>query len=318
LFGTIDEDNLGSIDKLQFKSILTLNLRPLLNNFQQPSDLPPPKSHKYDGWSLDDRDPRSIREIFMPMWQWMHDRYFRVTSEGWENVPQRGRMLVVGSHNGGLAAPDMFMLMYEWFCRYGVERPAYGLAHPSVWKYFGPVSNLAARAGAVVAHPKMAMAALQKDAPVLVYPGGAEDVFRPYSQRHQIQLAGRKGFIKVALRERAPIVPVVSIGAHDSLIVLADLYPIFERLHELGLPWLFGIDPVVLPIYLGLPWGVAFGPLPNIPLPTQVHIHICKPIEFDRYGRSAANDRDYVDACYNLVEQQMQAELDRVVAERRS
>ena len=253
----------------------------------------------------------------MPVWKWLYHNYFRVTTDGWEHVPPQGRMLVVGSHNGGLAAPDMFMLMYDWFERYGTERPAYGLAHPDVWKYFGGMSTLAVQAGAMVAHPKMAIAALQKEATVLVYPGGAEDIFRPHSQRHQIQLAGRKGFIKVALREHAPIVPVVSVGAHDGLIVLTDLYPILERLHDRGIPWLFGIDPNVFPIYLGLPWGIAFGPLPNLPLPTQVHIRICKPIEFDRSGRSAASDREYVDACYDRVEAHMQAELDRLVAQKK-
>jgi 1-acyl-sn-glycerol-3-phosphate acyltransferase len=288
----------------------------LLNFFQQLIDPPTPNLlHKYDGWSLDDRDPQAIREAFMPMWEWLYHYYFQVTTDGWEHVPDRGRMLVVGSHNGGLGSPDMFMLMYDWFCRYGTERPAYGLAHPGVWKYFGPISTLAAQAGAIIAHPKMAMAALQRDATVLVYPGGAEDVFRPHSQRHQIQLAGRKGFIKVALREHAPIVPVVSLGAHDGLMVLTDLYPILQQLHDRGMPWLFGIDPIVFPVYLGLPWGIAFGPLPNLPLPTQIHIRICKPIEFSRYGRSAANDRDYVDACYTLVEQQMQTALDLLVAE---
>jgi 1-acyl-sn-glycerol-3-phosphate acyltransferase len=289
-------------------------LRQLLNFFEHLLQ-PPAPDRKYDGWSLADRDPQAIDRVFMPMWEWMYHRYFHVTTDGWEHVPSRGKMLVVGSHNGGLGSPDMFMLMYDWFCRYGTERLAYGLAHPSVWKHFGPMAKLAAQAGAVIAHPKMAIAALHKDAAVLVYPGGAEDVFRPYTQRHQIHLAGRKGFIKIALRERAPIVPVISLGAHEGLIVLTDLYPILERLHDLGMPWLFGIDPIVFPVYLGLPWGIAFGPLPNLPLPTQIHIRICEPIEFDRYGRSAATDREYVNDCYELVERQMQLELDRLVAQ---
>ncbi len=252
----------------------------------------------------------------MPIWQWQYHHYFQFMSDGWEHIPDRGRMLVVGSHNGGLAAPDMFGLMYEWFERYGTERLAYGLAHAGVWQYLKPISKLATQAGAVRAHPKLAIAALQQDAAVLVYPGGAEDVFRPYSRRHQIEFAGRKGFIKIALRERAPIVPVISIGAHESLIVLTDIYAVLKQLHELGMPWLFGIDPVVFPIYLGLPWGISFGPLPNIPLPTQIHNRICAPIEFSRYGRAAANDRDYIDRCYTLVEHQMQRELDRLVKER--
>lgn len=252
----------------------------------------------------------------MPAWKWLYENYFHVTTDGWEHVPDRGRILAVGSHNGGLAAPDMFMLMYDWYRRYGTERPAYGLAHAGVWQYFGYTSKLAVQAGAVVAQPKMAIAALQREAAVLVYPGGAEDVFRPYHQRHKIEFAGRKGFIKVALRERAPIVPVISIGAHEGLIVLTDIYPLLKQLHDRGIPWPFGIDPVVFPIYLGLPWGISFGPLPNFPLPTKIHTRICQPIEFDRYGRAAANDRDYVDRCYALVERQMQWELDRLVVEK--
>jgi 1-acyl-sn-glycerol-3-phosphate acyltransferase len=210
----------------------------------------------------------------------------------------------------------MFTLMFDWFRRYGIDRPAYGLAHPGVWQHLGAISTQAVQSGAVIAHPKMAIAALQREAAVLVYPGGAEDVFRPYSQRHKIEFAGRRGFIKVALRERAPIVPVISVGAHESLIVLAELYPLIEQLHQRGMPWLFGIDPIVFPVYLGLPWGIGLGPLPNLPLPTTIHNRVCQPIEFARSGRTAANDREYVDSCYTLVEQQMQMELDRLVQEK--
>lgn len=127
------------------------------------------------------------------------------------------------------------------------------------------IAQAAAKVGAIIAHPKMAIAALHSGASVLVYPGGAEDVFRPHSLRHQIYFAERHSFIKLALREKVPIVPLISTGAHDTLIVLADCYKIIQQLHEWGIPWLFDIDPVVFPIYLGLPWGLAFGPLPNIP-----------------------------------------------------
>jgi hypothetical protein len=34
---------------------------------------------------------------------------------------------------------------------------------------------------------------------------------------------------------------------------------------------------------------------------------------FERYGRAAASDRDYVDACYEQVCTQMQLELDSLV-----
>lgn len=264
------------------------------------------------GWSLDQRDPQVIRSL-MSVWQWLYDHYFRVETSGWQHIPPQGQVLLIGSHNGGLAAPDMFMMMHDWFRRFGVDRPAYGLMHPRVWEVAPPLADLAVKAGALVAHPKMAIAALRQGASLLIYPGGAEDAFRPYTLRHKIHFAGRKAFIRIALREKVTIVPVISYGAHDTLIVLADLYKQLQQLHEWGMPWLFGIDPVVFPIYLGFPWGLAIGPLPHIPLPVKLYTHVCQPIIFERYGNQAANDRGYVDHCYTLVCRQMQQELDELV-----
>jgi 1-acyl-sn-glycerol-3-phosphate acyltransferase len=285
--------------------------------------------HRFDGWSLDERDPQVIK-VLMAVWEFLYHYYFRVKTDGWHHLPSNGGVLIVGSHNGGLLAPDMFMFMYDWFRRYGCDRPAYGLMHPAVWKVSHAiakgitaglfplpleveVSTLAVQCGAIVAHPKMARAALQRGAAVLVYPGGAEDAFRAHRLRHQIYFAGRKGFIKLALQEGVPIVPAISKGAHDTVIILDNYYKQVRQLHEWGLPWLFDIDPVAFPIYLGLPWGLGIGPIPHIPLPVQIHTRVCKPIVFERYGFAAARDRKYVDACYNQVLTQMQLELDRLV-----
>lgn len=274
------------------------------------------KSHNYrsearPGWSLERRD-EAVIQSFMPIWGWLYHHYFRVQTSGWEQIPP-GKVLFVGSHNGGLAAPDMFMMMYDWFRRFGFSRPIYGLMHPRVWEVALPIAQLAEKVGAVMAHPKMAIAALHQGASVLVYPGGAEDVFRPYNLRHKIYFAGRKGFIKVALREGVPIVPVISHGAHENFIVLADIYKQMQQLHEWGMPWLLNIDPVVFPIYLGLPWGIGIGPLPHIPLPVPIQTRVCAPIIFERYGREAASDRQYVDLCYEKVVFLMQQELDDLV-----
>jgi len=252
----------------------------------------------------------------MPVWDWFYHHYFRVKTDGWENMPSEGQVLIVGSHNGGLAAPDMSMVMYDWFRRFGTERLAYGLMHRNIWLGYPELARLAAEMGAVIAHPQMAIAALQKGASVLVYPGGAQDVFRPHSRRNRIHFAGRQGFVKLALRYGVPIVPVISCGAHDTLMVLGDCYDQVRRLHEWGMPWLLGLDPEVFPIYLGLPWGLSVGPLPNWPLPMQIWTRVCAPIVFEQSGRSAARDRTYVQTCYHQVCTQMQHELDRLYQER--
>lgn len=272
-----------------------------------------PKRTQKPGWSLNSRNPHFI-ETFQPLWGWLYEHYFRVQTEGWEQIPA-GQVMLVGSHNGGLGAPDMFMMIYDWVRRFGTERVVYGLMHPKVWQASPPAAWLAEQAGAIAAHPKITLAALNQGASILVYPGGAQDVFRPFSQRGQIQLGDRKGFVKIALQRHLPIIPTVSWGAHETLLVLADIYPLVERLHELGMPWLLGIDPEVFPIYLGLPWGIAFGPLPNIPWPRPIATRVGAPIYFERSGAAAARDRNYVDACYALVHRQMQQDLDQLIAQ---
>ncbi|NBD16058.1 MAG: glycerol acyltransferase [Cyanobacteria bacterium] len=269
----------------------------------------------FSGWSLDERDPKTI-QTWLAGFQWFYDHYFQAETEGWEHIPASGGALLVGSHNGGLAAPDTMITIYDWFQHFSTERPAYGLMHSHMWKAYRPIAQIASRMGAIQANPRLAIPALRREACVLVYPGGGKDVFRPYWERDQIKFFDQQGFIKLALQEKVPIVPVVSWGAHETLFVLADIYePMKAFLETFDLPWLFNLDPEVFPIYLGLPWGVAFGPLINIPLPAKIRVRLCPPIVFERYGRDAAKDLDYVQQCYDTVVEQMQRQLNQLIAE---
>jgi 1-acyl-sn-glycerol-3-phosphate acyltransferase len=261
------------------------------------------------GCSLESRDPKVIAELW-PLLDWLYHYYFRVQTEGWEVLPKDEPVLFIASHNGGMGSPDLFMFLRDWCDRFGSERLIYALMNPKVWKVFPDAAKLATQMGALQAHPKMAIAALQSKASLLIYPGGAREVFRPHAQRKEVHLYNRKGFIKVALREEVPIVPLVSYGAHSTLFVLADLYPALKQLHRMGMPWLFGIDPEVYPLYLGLPWGLGIGPLPNIPLPMVIKTKVCPPIFFKKYGFAASQNQDYVDECYHLVQSTMQSALD--------
>lgn len=295
--------------QLQDARSLIEALKPLRNLAR-----PPKSAASLDGWSLDGRDPDVFQHI-MPLMGWLYDSYYQVSTSGWEHIPADENVMLVGSHNGGTPAPDMHMMLYDWIRRFGPEKLLYGLMHPSVWEVSPAAARIATRMGAVRAHPKMAIAALNQKANVVVYPGGAQDIFRPYSMRHEIYFHNRKGFIKLALKKAVPIVPMISVGAHSTLMVLGDIYPIVEQLHKMGMPWFLGIDPEVFPIYLGLPWGIAAGPIPHIPLPMKIHTQICEPIRFERSGPAAIRDKDYVDACYERVVRKMQSALDRLVIE---
>ena len=81
------------------------------------------------------------------------------------------------------------------------------------------------------------------------------------------------------------------------------------------MPWLLGIDPEVMPLYLGLPWGLALGPMLNLPLPVQIRTRVCPPIRFERGGHAASRYRAYVQQCYRRVTLTMQEALDRLAVE---
>ncbi len=282
-----------------------------LNLYLKASQAPP---NILTGLSLDERDPQIIKQL-MPFFGWIYQYYFRVQTDGWQHIPKTGKVLLIGSHNGGLAAPDAVMMTYDWFRQFGTERLAYALMDRRIWQFLPGLARLATQVGTIQPHPRLARTALRQGAALLIYPGGAKDVFRPYQLRHRINFQGHRGFIQLALQEEVTIIPFISYGAHSTLIVLGDIYPQLQQLHRWGMPWLGGIEPTVFPIYLGWPWGVAIGPLPNIPFPLKLHTRVCPPIIFERYGQSVSHDREYVKQCYRQVVDRMQGELEQLVQE---
>src|SRR3954464_10545496 len=110
--------------------------------------------------TLSRRDPAFIR-LVMPAFEFMFQHYHHASIEGFEHVP-RGRALVVGNHNGGIMAPDMYAFMLAFWQRFGVDAPSHGLAHDVVFKV--PIAgSILYRLGAVPAHPGNALALLARD-----------------------------------------------------------------------------------------------------------------------------------------------------------
>ena len=132
---------------------------------------------------------------------------------------------------------------------------------------------------------------------------------RPFWQRNRVDFDGRTGFIRLALQENVPIVPVVSIGGHETALFLS---------RGEGLARLLALDRMlrlkVLPISLALPWGVNIGDmLGHIPLPAKITIETLSPIDLKgEFGP----DPD-VDEVYDHLIRLMQDTLDALAAERR-
>jgi 1-acyl-sn-glycerol-3-phosphate acyltransferase len=154
------------------------------------------------------------------------------------------------------------------------------------------------RLGAVRAKKEIALDALRQGFAVQVYPGGDYDACRSIFRRDEIIFAGRRGYVDLAREAGVPIVPVVSSGAHDALLILWDGVWLSERL---GLDKRYRLK--AFPLSVSVPWGLWFGPLPGyVPLPTKVRMRVLPPI-------SPEGDPIEVDAKVRSVLQQASNEL---------
>ena len=143
---------------------------------------------------------------------------------------------------------------------------------------------------------------------MLVYPGGDEDDYRPWTERHRIDLHGHMGFVRLALRHQVPVIPLVSHGSHDAIIVLARGNELAKALH------LDRFRIHVLPIVLG-PLGPLLLPVAGPPLPAKVLLQVGEPFDWTHFGPEAADDDEVVRHCYEEMLGRMQASLDELVAE---
>ena len=255
---------------------------------------------------LDERDPDYIRERLPGFWL-LASLWFRGEVRGLGNVPEKGGVLLVGNHSGGNLTPDTLVFTLAFSTYFGVERPFYQLAHNLVMSMPG-LSSLR-RFGTVAASPANARKALSAGAAVLVYPGGDHEVHRPSWEGNRVNFDGRKGFIRLALDQNVPIVPVVSVGGQETALFLT---------RGEGLSKLLGLDRLlrlkVLPISLAIPWGMNVGDmLGHVPLPAKITIEALPPIDL----RAEFGPDPDVDEVYAHVMRVMQDTLDALAAERR-
>jgi 1-acyl-sn-glycerol-3-phosphate acyltransferase len=255
---------------------------------------------------LDDRDPDYLREQLPGLWV-LASFYFRADVRGLDRIPADGPVLLVGNHSGGNVTPDTMVFTLAFAAHFGVERRLHPLVHNLVLAL--PLPWNLRKAGCVAASPENAALALQRDAAVLVYPGGDWEVHRPSWQEAKVDFAGRMGFVKTAIENDAPIVPLVAIGGQETAVFLSR----GERLAEaLRLDKLFRLK--VLPVSLAIPWGLNIGDmLGHWPLPAKITVEAMEPIHLrERFGK----DPD-VNQVYEHVTSLMQEKLDKLAAERR-
>ncbi|SHJ10834.1 1-acyl-sn-glycerol-3-phosphate acyltransferase [Desulfatibacillum alkenivorans DSM 16219] len=258
--------------------------------------------------ALDNRDLGLIDWV-SPLTGRLLKAYFRASVHGLENVP-RGPALYVGNHNMGMMTLDTFIFFTEAYKVLGVDALPYGLAHDLPIRLPG-VNQVLTKMGGIRACHENAAKAFAQGKKVVVYPGGDTDAWRPFKHRNKIVFSGRRGYMKLALREKVPIIPFVAAGAQSTTIIVSDNQWLAKAL---GMDkWL---RSKVWPLTLCLPWGVVPGPAPVfLPYPAKIKIEAMKPIRFRRRGPEAAEDLDYVNQCADKVEAAMQKTLTRLAGE---
>jgi 1-acyl-sn-glycerol-3-phosphate acyltransferase len=259
-------------------------------------------------WSLEAQDLRFM-DAQKYFWNPLIDYWFRMEVEGWDRLPDPPALLV-GIHSGAPFVWDAWTVGIHWWRRFGEERQLHGTAHdalmatPLVGTYFRKM-------GVIPAAPDSMATALASGHDVAVWPGGEVDSLRPWTKRDEAILAGRKGFIRLAINTGVPIVPIATVGGPDSMPVLATGRRIARALQ---------LDRVarlkMFPVALQAPWGLSPALLPEIPLPTKIRTAFQEPIEVDR-DPARAEDDDYLEATYKEVESSIQRGMDALARRRR-
>jgi 1-acyl-sn-glycerol-3-phosphate acyltransferase len=225
-----------------------------------------------DEWGFDEE----FAEAVYPFFEFLYDVWWRVDAEGVRNVPSHGRALLVSNHAGSLFPFDASMILGAIMKAHPLPRWARFMVLD--WAFVLPfVSTFMRRVGGVPASPHNAARLLEQDELVMAFPEGVKGTGKPFSERYRLQRFGRGGFVEVALRARAPIVPVAVVGSEEIYPKLADAKPVARAI---GAPF--------VPVTPTFPW---LGLLGLIPLPSKWRIEFCEPIDVSEHGPEAAEDR---------------------------
>jgi len=245
-------------------------------------------------------DPRLV-ERAAPLVEALYATWWRVEARGLELVPAEGPAVVVANH-AGLLPWDALMLRHALRRDHPARRELRPLLDDAACDR--PLSGaIAVRLGGVRASPEAAARLLAAGDLVGVFPEGSLAEARPWRERYRLGHFGRGGFVKVALRAGAPIIPCAIVGSEEATPAIA----------RTG--WL--ADLLRLPLLATAPtFRVPSAGL--IPLPSRWSLRFGHPIDLAGGSPEAADDPGYVAGAAARTRQAIQAMLDEDVAGRRS
>jgi 1-acyl-sn-glycerol-3-phosphate acyltransferase len=252
-----------------------------------------------DEWGFDEQ----FAEAVYPVFEFLYDVWWRVEADGIRNVPAHGRALLVANHAGSLFPFDAAMMTTAIMKEHPLPRwPRFMVLD---WAFVLPfLSSFMRRCGGVPASHHNATRLLSEDELMMVFPEGVKGTGKHFSERYRVQRFGRGGFVEIALRTGAPIVPVAVVGSEEIYPKLGDS-PTLAR--AVGAPY--------VPITPTFPW---LGPLGLVPLPARWRIEFCEPIEVAGHDPDGAEDRRVVLDLSEQVRATIQEKLYENLVKRRS
>ena len=246
-------------------------------------------SQSIDEFGLDPESLESARLLL----DFLYDTWWRVRAVGVRGVPDKGPVLFVANRSGVLPY-DGLMIAHAVEREHPTRRrPRFLVAD---WLATLPFAQpLLARLGGVRACPENAERLLANGHWVVAFPEGQRGALKPYHERYKLQRFGRGGFVSLAVRRRAVLVPVAVTGAEEVHPILA-LPPLTRQL--LGFP---------LPLTPTFP---LLGPLGLVPLPSQWRIRFGDPISFGDVARERHDDPLYINRIREQVRSTIQSLLE--------
>jgi 1-acyl-sn-glycerol-3-phosphate acyltransferase len=245
-------------------------------------------------------DPDLVEHVLAPLLRPLYRHWWRVEVRGLEHIPEKGAALVVGNHAGTLPF-DAMMVALAVLDEHPAHRTLRMLAADIAFS-LPVVAPLARKSGNTLACPEDAERLLRAGELVGVWPEGYKGLGKPFSERYRLQRFGRGGFVEVALRTGAPIIPVAVVGSEE-------IYPMIGNLRRLAR--LLGVPYVPV-----TPTFPLLGPLGLVPLPSRWVIEFCPPILTDGYGPEALLDPMAVFDLTDQVRDTIQRAIYRNLADR--
>ncbi|MCB9638268.1 MAG: acyltransferase family protein [Myxococcales bacterium] len=201
-------------------------------------------------------------KYFYSMLTFIYRHYLTVTVEGIENVPAKGRCMVVGNHSGGIAL-DGGMVVNSML----LEREQPRLVHGMADKFLNSIpftSMWLNRVGQLTGLPEHAVRLLESDRVLMVFPEGARGTAKLYKEQFSLVRFGT-GFMRLALQTGSPIVPFAFIGGGDAIPTIRNLKTVGSLV---GVPYV-PVTPYLLPL-----------PRPGV----HCHILYAEPMYFEGTG----------------------------------